>query len=63
MELFCEYTHRITIFAIKAPLYVLGLVICRPQNILKSEVKVEQIIAIVTTRSVFCFSLNTIVHF
>ena len=63
MELFCEYPHRITIFAIKAPSYMFGWVICRPQNILKSEAKVEQIIAIVTTRSAFCFSLNTIVHF
>ena len=35
MELFCEYTERLTIFAIKAPSKILNWVIYRSPEILK----------------------------
>ena len=56
MELFCEYTERLTSFAIKAPSQMFDWVIYRPPKILAKAVKLEEIIAIVTTHNVFLFS-------
>ena len=35
MELFCEYTSRLTIFAMKAPSWIFDWFIYRPPNLLK----------------------------
>ena len=57
---------RLTIFAIKAPSYMFGWVIYidfrRSWNF-QNEAKVEQIIALVTTRSVSCYGSENYLQF